>query len=133
MGALDSEYSQQIDCIRSSYQRTPSPEYEKENQASEENVRQRYQSEIEQLRVSKIFSKENSAFASIHNSSLLLKALCEKGLVAMDNSHKRIIAELEEKHRQEIDALRLEKDQALAEETQATLAGRYDRFYSTYN
>lgn len=42
----------------------------------------------------------------------------------MDNSHKRTITELEEKHRQEIDSLRLEKDQALAEETQATLAGK---------
>lgn len=52
LGALDSEYSQQIDCIRSSYQRTPSPEYDKDSQYSEDNVRQRYQSEIEQLRVS---------------------------------------------------------------------------------
>lgn len=43
----------------------------------------------------------------------------------MDNSHKRIIVELEEKHRQEIESLRLEKDQALAEETQATLAGNF--------
>jgi hypothetical protein len=42
----------------------------------------------------------------------------------MENSHRRIIAELEEKHRQEIEQLRLEKEQALAEETQATLAGR---------
>ncbi|XP_065217699.1 protein outspread isoform X2 [Planococcus citri] len=99
LGALDSEYSQQIDCIRSSYQRTPSPEYDKDNSYSEDSVRQRYQSEIEQLR-----------------------ALCEKGLVAMDNSHKRTITDLEEKHRQEIEALRLEKEQALAEETQATLA-----------
>lgn len=41
----------------------------------------------------------------------------------MDNSHRRIIAELQEKHRQEAEQLRLEKEQALAEETQATLAG----------
>jgi hypothetical protein len=53
----------------------------------------------------------------------VLQALCEKGLVAMENSHRRIIAELEEKHRQEIEQLRHEKEQALAEETQATLAG----------
>lgn len=43
----------------------------------------------------------------------------------MDNSHRRIISELEEKHRQEIEALKLEKEQALFEETQATLAGKY--------
>lgn len=42
----------------------------------------------------------------------------------MENSHRRIIAELEEKHRQETEALKLEKEQALAEETHATLAGK---------
>lgn len=48
----------------------------------------------------------------------------------MDNSHRRIIAELEEKHRQEAEQLRLEKEQALAEETQATLAGMiFSNFY----
>lgn len=41
---------------------------------------------------------------------LVLQALCEKGLVAMENSHRRIIAELEEKHRQEIEQLRHKKD-----------------------
>ncbi|XP_068233114.1 protein outspread isoform X22 [Palaemon carinicauda] len=65
----------------------------------EEKVRQRYQKEIEHLR-----------------------GLCEKGLGAMENSHKRMLAELEEKHRRELAALQAEKEQALAEETQATLA-----------
>ena len=41
----------------------------------------------------------------------------------MENSHRRILAELDEKHRQELSQLRVEKEQALAEETQATLAG----------
>lgn len=45
----------------------------------------------------------------------------------MENSHRRIIAELEEKHRQETESLKLEKDQALAEETHATLAGEYHK------
>uniref|UniRef100_A0A182SK75 Uncharacterized protein n=1 Tax=Anopheles maculatus TaxID=74869 RepID=A0A182SK75_9DIPT len=40
----------------------------------------------------------------------------------MEASHKRIIHDLEEKHQQEIAKLILEKEQALAEETQATLA-----------
>lgn len=43
----------------------------------------------------------------------------------MENSHRRIIAELEEKHRQETESLKLEKEQALAEETHATLAGKW--------
>lgn len=50
------------------------------------------------------------------------QALCEKGLIGMENSHRRMIAELEEKHRQEAEQLRREKELALAEETQATLA-----------
>lgn len=53
----------------------------------------------------------------------VIQALCEKGLMGMENSHRRIIAELEDKHRKELEALRIEKEQALTEETQATLAG----------
>lgn len=49
----------------------------------------------------------------------------------MENSHRRIIAELEEKHRQETESLKLEKEQALAEETHATLAGELSLNYNT--
>ncbi|XP_055712785.1 protein outspread isoform X2 [Phlebotomus papatasi] len=75
-------------------ERAITPEKQKED-----SLRKRYQSEIEQLR-----------------------ALCEKGLVAMESSHRRIINELEKKHQQELQAVLCEKEQALAEETQATLA-----------
>lgn len=51
----------------------------------------------------------------------------------MENSHRRIIAELEEKHRQETESLKLEKEQALAEETHATLAGEWRRWWSASN
>ncbi|XP_069672228.1 protein outspread isoform X4 [Periplaneta americana] len=98
LGTLDSEYAQQVENLRAAYHKTLSAGLERDVDG-EENIRQRYQAEIEQLR-----------------------ALCEKGLVAMENSHRRIIAELEEKHRQELEQLRHEKEQALAEETQATLA-----------
>ena len=40
----------------------------------------------------------------------------------MEASHKRVIEDLQEKHRQELEALQTEKEEALAEETQATLA-----------
>lgn len=40
----------------------------------------------------------------------------------MENSHRRLVSELEEKHRVELENLRDEKEQALSEETQATLA-----------
>lgn len=62
-----------------------------------------------------------------NDSCIAFQALCEKGLLAMENSHRRIIAELEEKHRQETESLKLEKEQALAEETHATLAGEWWR------
>ncbi|CAB0004111.1 unnamed protein product, partial [Nesidiocoris tenuis] len=48
--------------------------------------------------------------------------VCEKGLVGMEKSHSRQIAELQAKHEQELAAMRQEKEQALAEETHATLA-----------
>lgn len=48
-----------------------------------DGLRARYQQEIEQLR-----------------------ALCEKGLLAMESSHRRIVREMEEKHRAEREQLR---------------------------
>jgi hypothetical protein len=41
----------------------------------------------------------------------------------MENSHKRMVMELEEKHRRELQSLKIEKDNELAEETKATLSG----------
>lgn len=41
--------------------------------------------------------------------------------MAIESSHKRKIADIEMKHKAEIDRLLVEKEQALAEETQATL------------
>lgn len=43
----------------------------------------------------------------------------------MENSHRRMILEVEEKHRREIQALKIEKENELAEETKATLSGNY--------
>ncbi|XP_060843007.1 protein outspread-like isoform X2 [Rhopalosiphum padi] len=99
LSALDSEYSQQMDNLRLSYQISLASNDSSNNVMTEESTKMRYQTEIEHLR-----------------------ALCEKGLLAMENSHRRIIVELEEKHRQETESLKLEKEQALAEETHATLA-----------
>ncbi|XP_046403205.1 protein outspread isoform X2 [Ischnura elegans] len=51
-----------------------------------------------------------------------LRALCEKGMRAMDASHQRVIREMEEKHKEEVLRVHREKEQALREETKATLA-----------
>ncbi|CAH2990443.1 unnamed protein product [Chilo suppressalis] len=93
LAALDSEYAAQLDNLRAAYQSAVAAD------THGDGLRARYQQEIEQLR-----------------------ALCEKGLLAMESSHRRIVREMEEKHRAERDQLRLDKEQALAEETRATLA-----------
>nr|XP_045626396.1 serine-rich adhesin for platelets-like isoform X4 [Procambarus clarkii] len=92
---LEDGYEAQIIALKEQYEEALGSQPD----MCEEKVRQRYQVEIEHLR-----------------------GLCEKGLGAMENSNKRMLAELEEKHRRELAALQAEKEQALAEETQATLA-----------
>ncbi|XP_078723326.1 uncharacterized protein LOC144940792 isoform X2 [Lampetra fluviatilis] len=51
-----------------------------------------------------------------------LKATCERGFAAMEESHQKVIEELQRAHQAELEKLRLEKDKLLAEETAATIA-----------
>ncbi|KAK5647033.1 hypothetical protein RI129_005497 [Pyrocoelia pectoralis] len=51
-----------------------------------------------------------------------LQILCERVLLAMEHGHRRTLQDLRESHSSELQILRQEKEQALAEETQATLA-----------
>ncbi|XP_034668836.1 protein outspread isoform X1 [Drosophila subobscura] len=90
---LEREHGKQLECLREVYHN------EHVNAADEQSFRKRYQMEIEQLRT-----------------------LCEKGLSAMETSHRRITCDLEQQHKLEIERLLAEKETALAEETQATLA-----------
>lgn len=127
LGTLDSEYSQQIAGLRASYQLSleqAARGVEGAGIGLDEGVRQRYKAEIQQLRV------RTSETRSAHWILILfavLQALCEKGLVAMENSHRRIVAELRDEHEQQIQQMKHEKEEALAEETQATLAGMVHR------
>lgn len=50
LGTLDSEYAQQVENLRAAYQKTLSAGLERDVEG-EENIRLRYQAEIEQLRV----------------------------------------------------------------------------------
>ncbi|KPU73013.1 uncharacterized protein Dana_GF15007, isoform B [Drosophila ananassae] len=90
---LEREHGKQLECLREVYHN------EHASAADEQSFRKRYQTEIEQLRT-----------------------LCEKGLSAMETSHRRLTCDLEQKHKLEIERLLAEKETALAEETQATLA-----------
>ncbi|KAF5287073.1 hypothetical protein FQA39_LY16058 [Lamprigera yunnana] len=51
-----------------------------------------------------------------------LQILCERVLLSMEHGHRRTLQDLRENHSSELQVLRQEKEQALAEETQATLA-----------
>ncbi|XP_040922625.1 myosin phosphatase Rho-interacting protein isoform X3 [Toxotes jaculatrix] len=49
-------------------------------------------------------------------------ATCERGFAAMEESHQKVIDELQRKHQRELENLQEEKERLLAEETAATIA-----------
>lgn len=51
-----------------------------------------------------------------------LQLLCERVLIMMEHWHCKTMEDAHEEHAQELELLRQDKEQALAEETQATLA-----------
>ncbi|XP_019720022.1 protein outspread isoform X1 [Hippocampus comes] len=51
-----------------------------------------------------------------------LKATCERGFAAMEESHQKVIDELHRKHQRELENLQEEKERLLAEETAATIS-----------
>lgn len=53
------------------------------------------------------------------------QATCERGFAAMEESHQKVIDELLRKHQRELENLQEEKERLLAEETAATIAGKY--------
>ncbi|KAG9467520.1 hypothetical protein GDO78_014807 [Eleutherodactylus coqui] len=52
-----------------------------------------------------------------------LKATCERGFAAMEETHQKKIEDLLRQHQRELEKLRDEKDRLLAEETAATISG----------
>uniref|UniRef100_A0A7N6BEU3 PH domain-containing protein n=1 Tax=Anabas testudineus TaxID=64144 RepID=A0A7N6BEU3_ANATE len=50
------------------------------------------------------------------------QATCERGFAAMEESHQKVIDELQRKHQRELENLKEEKERLLAEETAATIA-----------
>lgn len=56
LGTLDSEYSQQMENLRAAYHKTLSSTLDRDL-PGEENIRQRYQAEIEHLRVGTLYTK----------------------------------------------------------------------------
>lgn len=60
----------------------------------------------------------------LHRVFSLSKATCERGFAAMEESHQKVIDELQRKHQRELENLHEEKERLLAEETAATIAGK---------
>ncbi len=54
-----------------------------------------------------------------------LQEIYDRGFSNMEKSHQKVLMEMRRTHKRELDQLRLEKDQLLAEETKATQAGWY--------
>ncbi|XP_023311180.1 protein outspread [Anoplophora glabripennis] len=81
-----------------------------------------YLTQVENLRAA--YRRALASCKERHRESDIeqLQQLCERVLVAMEQWHCRTIHELREAHAQEVEILKQEKEQALAEETQATLA-----------
>ncbi|KAM4525779.1 myosin phosphatase Rho-interacting protein isoform 4-T4 [Fundulus diaphanus] len=55
-------------------------------------------------------------------SGYISPATCERGFAAMEESHQKVIEELQRKHQRELENLKEEKERLLAEETAATIA-----------
>lgn len=115
---MELETSEKVDQLHQFYQeQLASDQAERDRTADEEDLRKKYQNEIEQLRVS---LKVSFRIGHLINCTIS-QTLCEKGLSAMESSHKRIISDLEAKHKAETLRLLNEKESALAEETQVSV------------
>lgn len=81
-----------------------------------------YLSQVENLRAA--YRRALASCEDRHAQADLeqLQVLCERVLVAMEHWHRRALHDLREAHGRELKMLRQDKEQALAEETQATLA-----------
>lgn len=53
-----------------------------------------------------------------------LKATCERGFAAMEETHQKVVEDLQRQHQREISKLMEERERLLAEETAATIAGK---------
>ncbi|XP_033908754.1 myosin phosphatase Rho-interacting protein isoform X7 [Acipenser ruthenus] len=52
----------------------------------------------------------------------VLQATCERGFAAMEETHQKVLEDIQRQHQREVGKLREEKDRLLAEETAATIA-----------
>lgn len=58
----------------------------------------------------------------------MLQATCEHGFASMEDSHVKMVEELQRRHQQEVESLLVERDRLLEEESAATATGEKNHF-----
>uniref|UniRef100_A0A669BMU6 Myosin phosphatase Rho interacting protein n=1 Tax=Oreochromis niloticus TaxID=8128 RepID=A0A669BMU6_ORENI len=81
-------------------------------------VQSRETVELEQL----LESYKQGVCFLLQCARFLPQATCERGFAAMEESHQKVIDELQKKHQRELENLKEEKERLLDEETAATIA-----------
>uniref|UniRef100_A0AAX7TPH2 PH domain-containing protein n=1 Tax=Astatotilapia calliptera TaxID=8154 RepID=A0AAX7TPH2_ASTCA len=84
------------------------------------------QKELDQLQKQNNLLKEQLENALVREQSAregyVLQATCERGFAAMEETHQKVIEDLQRQHQREISKLMEERERLLAEETAATIA-----------
>ncbi|CAN0094957.1 unnamed protein product [Rangifer tarandus platyrhynchus] len=131
--ALQEHYSQTLRCLQETlghYQGQPlsgSPaEGEAESVAGLRERIQELEAQVDILREELEHKDPLDGVASLQEERQRdlesLKATCERGFAAMEETHQKKIEDLQRQHQRELEKLREEKDRLLAEETAATIS-----------
>uniref|UniRef100_A0A8C6DVQ1 Myosin phosphatase Rho-interacting protein n=1 Tax=Moschus moschiferus TaxID=68415 RepID=A0A8C6DVQ1_MOSMO len=131
--ALQEHYSQTLRCLQETlchYQGQPpsgSPAGgEAESMAGLRERVQELEAQVDVLREELEHKDPAGGVASLQEERQRdlenLKATCERGFAAMEETHQKKIEDLQRQHQRELEKLREEKDRLLAEETAATIS-----------
>ncbi|XP_048871628.1 myosin phosphatase Rho-interacting protein isoform X13 [Brienomyrus brachyistius] len=86
-------------------------------QTQKELVRLQEQNNLLQVQLQDARGREQSA-----REGYVLQATCERGFAAMEETHQKVIEDLQRQHQREVSKLLEERERLLAEETAATIA-----------
>lgn len=92
------------------------------------SVQMQSKKEVEKLKVgvgaNMRYDRRCGRHRGASNSLSLLQATCQHGLASMQESHLKVVEELQRRHRQEVERLLMERDRLLEEESAATATGK---------
>uniref|UniRef100_A0A672Q8F4 Myosin phosphatase Rho-interacting protein-like n=1 Tax=Sinocyclocheilus grahami TaxID=75366 RepID=A0A672Q8F4_SINGR len=108
--------------------RVPLPSTQHNRDASElENLLESYRKGVRASKSSHKLELEGQLKNALQHeqqirAGYISPATCERGFAAMEESHQKVIDELQKKHQRELEKLQEEKERLLAEETAATIS-----------